>query len=170
VSSEIFTIKPIGIIRSPFRDVEQKVPIQGALAPETRGTMEVYREYEQGLKDIEGFSHLFILYLFHHAPTVKLTVVPYIDTAERGVFATRSPHRPNHIGLALARLVRVEGNILTIAGLDMVDGTPVIDIKPYNPAFDNAAHPEIGWMTPYFRDGKEPRITATESSEQWNHE
>ncbi|MBN1533876.1 MAG: SAM-dependent methyltransferase, partial [Spirochaetes bacterium] len=87
-------MKPIGVIRSPFQNTAQGVPIQGALAPEIRGTVEIYPEYVPGLKDLEGFSHVCLLYLFHRASGEKLTVVPYMDTEPRGVFSTRSPHRP----------------------------------------------------------------------------
>ena len=169
MSSERFTLKPIGVIRSPFKNVTQGVPIQGMLKPETRGTVDIFPEFAEGLKDLEGFSNIYLIYLFNMCEGWKLTVVPYLDTGPRGVFSTRSPHRPNHIGLTLVKLLKLTGNVLTIAGIDMIDGTPVIDIKPYNPAFDSTEKAAIGWMEPYFNNGKIPD-TATTSMKQWKHE
>lgn len=139
-------IETIGTIRSPFGRIED-MPIQPAGAGDTRGTVEVDNAYAEGLKDLSGFSHIYLLYRFHKAGRMCLTVTPFMDTAERGVYATRSPLRPNHIGISIVRLVSVQENILTIEGVDVLDGTPLIDIKPYIENFDRVENSTSGWMT-----------------------
>jgi tRNA-Thr(GGU) m(6)t(6)A37 methyltransferase TsaA len=100
----------------------------------------------EGLRDLEGFDRLWLIYLFDRASEVQLVVRPYLDTAERGVFATRSPARSNHIGISVVRLLRVEQNRLYVADVDMLDGTPLLDIKPYVPAFDSFEESRAGWL------------------------
>ncbi len=137
--------RPIGTIHTPFQQ-RQGMPIQGALFPENRGTVEIDPEYEEGLKDIEGFSHLILLYYFHESKGYDLAARPFLDDCPHGIFSIRSPRRPNPIGMTVVRLINREKNILHISGVDMVDGTPLLDIKPYFPDVD--AHPDAktGWM------------------------
>ncbi|RLE77724.1 MAG: tRNA (N6-threonylcarbamoyladenosine(37)-N6)-methyltransferase TrmO [Thermoprotei archaeon] len=137
--------RPIGVIRTPFKDV-RGVPIQPTAAEGVRGVVEVYPEYADGLKDLEGFSHVILIYHFHLVRGYRLLVVPYLDSAARGVFATRAPARPNPIGMSVVRLVRVEGNLLHVEDVDIVDGTPLLDIKPYVPQFDCRPQARIGWL------------------------
>jgi tRNA-Thr(GGU) m(6)t(6)A37 methyltransferase TsaA len=136
---------PIGTIRTPFQE-RQGMPIQGALFPENRGTVEIDQEYAEGLKDIEGFSHLILLYSFHKSNGYDLVARPFLDDQIHGIFTIRGPRRPNPIGMTVVRLIKREKNILHIAGVDMIDGTPLLDIKPYFPDVD--AHPDAktGWM------------------------
>jgi tRNA-Thr(GGU) m(6)t(6)A37 methyltransferase TsaA len=135
---------PIGIIHSPFKE-PSGVPIQASAAEDTKGTVEVFPEFADGLKDVEGFSHIILLYHFHLAGKA-LQVKPYMDDQLRGVFATRAPSRPNPIGMSIVRLVRVEGGMLHIRDIDVVDGTPLLDIKPYVPEFDVREATSIGWL------------------------
>jgi len=138
--------KPIGVIHSPFKET-RGVPIQSTGAEEgINGTVEVFPKYAEGLKDIEGFSHIILIYHFHLSRKFSLKVKPYMDDNLRGVFATRAPSRPNAIGVSIVKLIKVERNILHIQNIDIVDGTPLLDIKPYVPEFDiNEAH-NIGWL------------------------
>ncbi|HMQ56036.1 MAG TPA: tRNA (N6-threonylcarbamoyladenosine(37)-N6)-methyltransferase TrmO [Anaerolineae bacterium] len=135
---------PIGIIRSPFK-VPVGMPIQAA-ATETRGEIELIPAYQAGLRDLAGFSHLILLYHFHLIRGFQLIVTPFLDTEPHGIFATRSPARPNTIGLSVVRLLQVEADRLQIAEVDIVDGTPLLDIKPYVPAFDHRQNATIGWF------------------------
>jgi len=135
----------IGTIHSPFANLEG-MPIQPPGASGVKGTVEVFEEFADGLLDLDGFSHIILLYQFHRSEGFKLRVVPFLDTAERGVFATRAPKRPNPIGLSIVRLDKIEGRILHIDGVDILDGTPVIDIKPYVPKFDSQENVRAGWL------------------------
>ncbi len=141
----MITYEPIGIIHSPFTKLEG-MPIQPAGAVGVKGTVEISEDYQAGLKDLDGFSHLVVLYHFHQSKDYKLQVIPFLDDKPRGVFATRAPKRPNAIGLSVVKLVRVAGCILHVEGVDMLDGTPVLDIKPYVPAFDIEGSIRIGWL------------------------
>lgn len=137
--------QPIGIIRSPFKQ-PCGTPIQPAGAGDVEGTVEIAPEYVDGLKDLEGFSHIILIYHFHLAKGYSLAVKPYMDDKSRGVFATRAPSRPNPIGISIVRLVKVDKNRLHIRGVDMVDGTPLLDIKPYVPQFDAPRTERLGWL------------------------
>ena len=137
--------RPIGIIHSPFRDIED-MPIQPVGASKIKGTIEIFPEFTDGLKDLEGFSHIILLYHFHKVQESKLIVTPFMDSQSRGVFATRAPKRPNPIGLSIVRLVSIEQNILNIGNIDVIDGTPLLDIKPYVPEFDNYNVDSVGWL------------------------
>jgi tRNA (adenine37-N6)-methyltransferase len=134
----------IGVIHSPFREKEG-MPLQSIRSQEA-GILEVFREYELGLQDIEGFSHLFILYYFHQESDTGLLVKSYLEESVHGVFATRSPKRPNHIGISTVELVGREANLLRVLGLDVLDGTPLLDIKPYVPRIDDRAGARSGWL------------------------
>ena len=137
--------KPIGIIHSPFRE-PSGTPIQPAGARDIESTVEIASEYVKGLEDIEGFSHVILIYHFHLSRGYLLKVKPYMDEKSRGVFATRAPSRPNPIGISIVRLVKVDGNVLYIRDVDIVDGTPLLDIKPYVPEFDTRKVEKIGWL------------------------
>jgi tRNA-Thr(GGU) m(6)t(6)A37 methyltransferase TsaA len=154
---------------SPFRDVSDNVPIQGAMSPDTEAVIKVYPEYAQGLRDLGGFSHIILIYAFHKCHGSRLTVRPYMDTETRGVFATRSPHRPNHIGITTVKLVSIDGNSLRVKGIDMVDGTPLLDIKPYVPRFDSVPDATAGWAEKYTSGGETPVSTSTKSGDEWRH-
>jgi tRNA-Thr(GGU) m(6)t(6)A37 methyltransferase TsaA len=136
---------PIGIIHSPFKE-PHSTPIQSAAAHDVEGTVELFPEYADGLRDIEGFSHIYLIFHFHLAHGYSLTVKPYLDDQLHGVFVTRAPARPNPIGLSIVRLVKVEGEKLYVRDLDIVDGTPLLDIKPYVPEFDVRDVERIGWL------------------------
>ena len=138
--------KPIGIIHSPFKDVKG-MPIQTTAAQGIAGTIEIEPDYAGGLKDIEGFSHIILIYHFHLSEGYSLEVKPFVDDHLHGVFATRAPRRPNPIGLSVIRLVKVEGSILHIEDVDIVDGTPLLDIKPYVPEFDVKEGERTGWLS-----------------------
>lgn len=137
--------KPIGVIQSPFKE-PKGTPIQPTAAWDTAGVIEVYPEYVEGLKDIEGFSHLILIYHFHMAKEYTLLVKPFLDNELHGVFATRAPSRPNAIGFSVVRLSKVEGNKLHILDVDIVNGTPLLDIKPYVTEFDAREAVKTGWF------------------------
>jgi len=137
--------KPIGIIHSPFKE-PKGVPIQPTAAIGIEGTVEIFSEYVEGLDDLEGFSHIILIYHFHLVKKTLLKVKPYMDNKLHGVFATRSPSRPNPIGISTVRLVKIDENILYIKDVDILDGTPLLDIKPYVPEFDVRVVDKIGWL------------------------
>jgi len=137
--------KPVGVIHSPYKTVEN-MPIQPSAGRDTEAEIEIYPEFTEGLSDLDGFSHIYIIFYLNMVKSRKLKVIPFLDTVERGIFATRSPARPNPIGLSLAELVAVEKNILRIRGVDMLDGSPVLDIKPYVPDFEHSENLRIGWF------------------------
>ena len=140
----LVTFTPIGIIRSAHAAPEA-TPIQPVYAADCLGRAELYPEYAEGLADIEGFSHLYLLYHLHRAPAPRLRVKPFLEDFEHGIFATRAPARPNPLGMSLVRLVRREGPVLHLSGIDILDGTPLIYIKPYSPRFDSVDSPRCGW-------------------------
>lgn len=142
--SEI-ALNPIGIIHTPFKDT-QGVPIQPTASKGIEGSIIIQTEYVEGLKDLDGFSHIILLYYFHHSHGYSLTVKPFLDDKLHGVFATRAPKRPNPIGISMVRLLSIGGNILSIKDVDIVDGTPLLDIKPYVPEFDSIQTAKIGWL------------------------
>jgi tRNA-Thr(GGU) m(6)t(6)A37 methyltransferase TsaA len=136
---------PIGLIRSPFKQIEG-MPIQPTGAASIQGRVEVFPEYAEGLKDLDGFSHIILLYHFHRVDGPQLTVRPFLDDQPRGLFATRAPKRPNPIGLSIVRLLRVSGSVLYIENVDVLDETPLLDVKPYVPEFDQRAAERVGWL------------------------
>jgi len=139
------TYHSIGSIHSPFKDLKD-MPIQPAGRASAPGIAEVLPEFAEGLKDLEGFSHVILLYHLHEVHRADLTVTPFLDSEVRGVFATRAPTRPNPIGLSIVELLRVEGNRLYLGNVDILDGTPLLDIKPYVPEFDQPAEARAGWL------------------------
>ncbi len=136
---------PIGVIHSPFKDAFG-APVQSVAAKHARGTIEILPRFVSGLKDISGFSHLILIYHFHLIHGTSLTVKPYLDNRAHGIFATRAPVRPNPIGLSVVRLLRIRGGTLWLQDLDILDGTPLLDIKPYVPRFDVRRVGRIGWL------------------------
>lgn len=143
-----FSFEPIGVIRSPFKTREDIDPLRNARPrgfARVKGQLEIFEPYAAGLKDIDGFSHLIVIFAFHQSQKRKLLVRPPLETRLRGVFATRSPHRPNPIGLTIIRLLGRRKNILKVSGLDMLDGTPILDIKPYTPR-DSKRRLGLGWL------------------------
>jgi tRNA-Thr(GGU) m(6)t(6)A37 methyltransferase TsaA len=127
-----------------------------------QGRVEVFPEFTAGLKDLDGFSHIMLLYHFHRTEGFSLTVTPFMDSQPRGLFATRAPRRPNPIGLSVVRLLRCEGNILHIENVDILDGTPLLDIKPYVPEFDQHPAERIGWL-----EGAKGKVQSTHSDDRF---
>jgi len=140
---------PIGIIHSPHTTPDG-MPIQPTGAKGVEGKVEVFEDFAPGLKDLDGFSHIILLYYFHRSEGYELETIPFLDTKPHGVFATRAPKRPNPIGLSIVKLVRIDGRILYIENIDVLDNTPLIDIKPYVPDFDAPPNAQTdvktGWL------------------------
>jgi len=139
------TYKPIGIIHSEHT-IAEKTPIQPVYAKGCKGQVEVFPEFAEGLRDLEGFSHIYLIYHFHRSLQVKLIVKPFLQDVNRGVFSTRAPCRPNAVGLSVVELVGIEGNNLHLDGVDILDGTPLLDIKPYTEKFDLHNVKKSGWQ------------------------
>jgi tRNA-Thr(GGU) m(6)t(6)A37 methyltransferase TsaA len=146
-----YRFKAIGLIHTCF-SAKEEAPIQGVFQPDAEGTVEIFREFAEGLKDIELFSHIILIYHFDRAGEVQLVRPPFLDDEHHGIFAIRHPCRPNGIGISVVRLLRREGNILLVKGADVLDGTPLLDIKPYVPRFDSFPEASEGWFA-----GKEKR-------------
>ena len=138
-------LRPIGIIHTPFTE-PKGMPVQPKGAAGVRGTIEIFQEYRAGLKDLDGFSHIILLFHLHRSRGFKLHVVPYLDDRLRGLFATRAPRRPNPIGLSVVQLDRIENGVLHVQNVDILDGTPLLDIKPYVPEFDSPPEIRTGWL------------------------
>jgi tRNA-Thr(GGU) m(6)t(6)A37 methyltransferase TsaA len=149
---------PIGIIHSPFKDLHG-MPIQPIGARGVKGQIELDKEYETGLKDLDGFSHILLIYHFHLCNGHSLEVKPFLDKVKRGIFATRAPKRPNPIGISVVRLEKIEGSTLHISNVDVVDGTPLLDIKPYIPHFDRDEGEDIsiGWFEDKHHEAKDKK-------------
>ena len=140
-----FGVNPIGVIHTPFTSLEG-MPIQPTGATGVKGTVEVFEKYCAGLKDLEGFSHIILIYYFHASSGFDLHVLPFLDSQPRGLFATRAPKRPNPIGLSVVQLDKIENSILYIQNVDILDDTPLLDIKPYVPEFDAPKKVRTGWF------------------------
>jgi tRNA (adenine37-N6)-methyltransferase len=147
---------PIGVVRSPFTDVKG-MPIQPSGAVGVQGTVELDPNLVAGLKDLEGFSHIILIYHLHLSEGYTLEPIPFLDKTPRGIFATRSPKRPNPIGLSVVRLVGIEGTTLKIEDVDVMDGTPLLDLKPFVPALDNRETDRIGWFADVVHRASEVR-------------
>ena len=137
--------QPIGTVHSPWDDIEG-MPIQPAGAAGIRGTVELLPALVDGLRDLEGFSHIILVYHLHQAQGMSLLVTPFLDGTPHGVFATRAPKRPNPIGLSVVKLIGIDAATLEIENIDILDGTPLLDIKPYVPAFDEHPAERVGWL------------------------
>jgi len=140
------TYHSIGTIRTPYKEREG-MPIQPSAEEGAKGTVEVKRKFQEGLRDLDGFSHILLVYHFHLSRGYSLVVTPFLDDKPHGVFCTRAPSRPNGIGISVVKLNRVDGNILHVENVDILDGTPLLDIKPYIPDFDVYEVEKIGWIT-----------------------
>ena len=147
-----FEIKQIGIIHSPYKTKEE-CPIQGNVKPEGKGSVEVFDEYAEALETIETFSHIMLFFILDRSGEVKLSRPTFLDDEPHGVFASRHPCRPNSIGFSIVKLEKRNKNILDMSGIDVLDGTPLVDIKPYIPRFDCFADANEGWI-----EGKELRL------------
>ena len=144
------SLKPIGTIHSPFKTLDQ-IPIQPVFSKAV-GEVEVFKEYEPGLKDIEGFSHIILLYFFHKSEKYPLLITSFLDKKPHGVFATRYHKRPNQIGISTVKLLQRKRNVLKVEGIDVLEGTPLLDIKPYVPKFDCVKNAKIGWLKKLLND------------------
>lgn len=146
---------PIGIIHSPFKD-PHGMPIQPIGARGVKGQIELNEEYKSGLKDLDGFSHIILIYHFHLSEGYSLEVKPFLDRVKRGIFATRAPKRPNPIGISVVGLEKIEGSNLYITNVDVIDGTPLLDMKPYIPYFDKDKNEKvsIGWFEDKYQEVK----------------
>ena len=142
---ESIEYRTIGIIHSPFKTPKGS-PIQPAAAKGIEGKIEIFAEFAEGLQDLAGFSHIFAIYHCHLSKKFSLTVKPFLDDREHGVFATRAPSRPNPIGISVVKLTKIESSNLYVQNVDVIDGTPLLDIKPYVPAFDVHTVDKIGWI------------------------
>jgi len=141
-------LKPVGMIHSPFKkkeDIESKKYANPKGFDPVQGKLEIFKEYEAGLKDTEGFSHLIVLFAFHESEGYSLHTKPLLENTLRGVFSTRSPHRPNSLGLTVVKVVERKGNIVKVLGIDMIEGTPILDIKPYT-SRDQKSPIKLGWL------------------------
>ncbi len=156
---ESIAFHPIGTVHSPFK-TREGMPIQSSAARDIPGKIQLEETYRSGLKDLEGFSHIYLIYHFHLSQGFDLQVIPFMDTKHRGVFATRAPRRPNAIGLSIVRLVEIEGSVLHIVDVDILDGTPLLDIKPYVTQMDVHVTQKEGWLAHNIQKMKE---TASDS-------
>lgn len=149
---------PIGVIHSPYKD-PRDMPIQGIFKPDIKAWVELSEEYRKGLADLEGFSHAILLYYFHKSSKEQIKGKPFLENAKHGIFAIRSPHRPNHIGLSIVRICAIDGNKLHFREVDVLDQTPVLDIKPYVKHFDVRDNVVSGWLDKHFERGHPPKST-----------
>ena len=140
-----FEIEQIGIIHSPYK-TKDECPIQGQVRPEGKGQVELFPEYEEGLETIETFSHIILFYIFDQAEEIKLSRPTFLDDSPHGVFASRHPCRPNSIGISIVKLEKRNKNILEVSSIDVLDNSPLVDIKPYIPRFDYFKNANNGWV------------------------
>jgi tRNA-Thr(GGU) m(6)t(6)A37 methyltransferase TsaA len=149
---------PIGKIYSPYKE-SSNIPIQGTFKSEVDAYIELEEKYVDGLKDLDEFSHAIILYYFHRSQREDITARPFLEQNEHGIFAIRSPHRPNHIGLSIVKIKKIEAKRLYFTEVDVLDQTPVLDIKPYVRYFDSRDDVKCGWLDKHFKDGDIPDAT-----------
>lgn len=150
------TYKAIGVIHSEHT-VPENTPIQPIYAEPCKGRVEVLPEFAEGLIDLDGFSHIYLIYHLDRAGEPSMKVKPFLQDVERGLFSTRAPRRPNGIGMSIVRLTKVDGNVLEVEGLDMLDGTPLLDIKPYTTRFDCIQTDRNGWQDDVPEDAAQAR-------------
>ena len=149
------TINPIGIIRSPYKE-SKEIPIQGRFKNDVQAFIELKNEYVKGLKDLDKFSHAILIYYLHMSTRIDIIGKPFLEDENHGIFAIRSPHRPNHIGLSVVKIQRIQENKLYFTEVDMIDKTPLIDIKPYVKYFDSREDVISGWLDKHFKNGAIP--------------
>ena len=152
------TMLPIGEIYSPYKQ-SRDMPVQGIFKDGVEAWIELKAEYADGLKDLDGFSHAIILYYFHKSQKEEIEGRPFLETDKHGIFAIRSPHRPNHIGLSIVKIQKIDANKIYFTQVDMLDGTPVLDIKPYVKYFDHRDDIKCGWLDKHFKNGNIPETT-----------
>jgi tRNA-Thr(GGU) m(6)t(6)A37 methyltransferase TsaA len=145
VSSEQIIFRPIGVIHSPHKEMSE-IPIQPVFCNNIEGTVVVDTDFIDGLEGLQGFSHIYLFYFFHGSHNTRLRVRPYLSEQEHGIFATRAPHRPNKLGMSLVRLEGIEKNILSVKDIDVLDNTPLLDVKPYIKRFDSRENVRSGWQ------------------------
>jgi tRNA-Thr(GGU) m(6)t(6)A37 methyltransferase TsaA len=151
-------LKPIGIIHTPYKE-PKGMPIQGKFEKGVRGIIQVFPEYQSGLKDITEFSHLILIYYFNRSKEERLIGKPFLEDQEHGIFAIRSPHRPNHIGFSIVKLENIKDNTISFSEVDILNGTPLLDIKPYVKHFDSRCNVKSGWIEKHFKNGNMPKRT-----------
>lgn len=150
---DAITLHPIGVIHTPHKE-QKGTPVQPCAAQGIEGKIEIFKEYRQALADLQGFDRIWLLFWCHKAKSYHLKVIPYRDVVERGLFSTRAPSRPNSIGLSCVRLLKVDeaAGMLQVADVDMLDGTPLLDVKPYVPRMDSHPNAKAGWLDRADRD------------------
>jgi len=151
-------LHPIGVIHSPYKESED-VHIQGRFKDDVEACVELKNKYVKGLKDLDKFSHAILLYHFHKSDKENIEDKPFLENDIHGIFAIRSPHRPNHIGLSVVKIKHIQENKLYFTEVDMIDGTPLLDIKPYVKHFDSRDNVVSGWLDKHFKNGKVPDKT-----------
>jgi len=151
-------LHPIGVIHSPYKE-SKDIPIQGRFKDTVEAWLELKDKYVKGLKDLEKFSHAVLLYYFHKSKKETVEGKPFLEDDAHGIFAIRSPHRPNHIGFSVVKIKSINGNKLYFTQVDMIDETPLIDIKPYVKYFDSRENVISGWLDKHFKNGKIPDKT-----------
>ena len=149
------TIYPIGVVHSPYIACKD-IPIQGIFNSKVEAWVELREEYVEGLRDLDEFSHAILIYYFHLSQKEQIQGKPFLEEEKHGIFAIRSPHRPNHIGLSIVRIKRIERNRLYFTEVDVLDGTPLLDIKPYVKYFDQRENVVSGWLDNHFENGRVP--------------
>lgn len=152
------TMNPIGVIHTPYKTTKG-IPIQGTFEKKVMGTIELFQEYKEGLKDVEGFSHLILIYYFNRAKEQKLSGRPFLEDEFHGIFSIRSSMRPNHIGFSIVKVKKIEDNMITFSEVDILDETPLLDIKPYVAYFDSREDTKNGWLEKHFIGGEIPKRT-----------
>lgn len=155
---EQITMVPIGIIHSPYKQ-NKDIPIQGVFKPDVEAWIELKDNFVNGLKDLSGFSHAIILYYFHKSQREDIESRPFLEQDKHGIFAIRSPHRPNHIGFSIVKIKKIEANKMYFTEVDVLDQTPVLDIKPYVKHFDSRDNVKCGWLDKHFKDDNIPDKT-----------
>ena len=150
--------KQIGIIHTPYHE-SKDIPIQGTFKPGSEGSIDLEEQYVRGLQDLDGFSHAILIYYFHQSPKEHLEGKPYLEDETHGIFAIRSPHRPNHLGMSIVKIKEIKSNRIYFTEADMLDGTPLLDIKPYIKYFDCRENVISGWVAKHFENGKIPDRT-----------
>lgn len=151
-------IHPIGIIHTPYKE-SKNIPIQGTFKENIEAYAVLEKKYKPGLKDLDGFSHAILIYYFHKTKKENIESAPYLEDEKHGIFAIRGPHRPNHIGFSIVKIIRIEENRLYFREVDMLDGSPLLDIKPYIKYFDSRENSKSGWIEKHFKSGRIPSKT-----------
>lgn len=152
------TMHPIGIIHSPYKE-SRNIPIQGTFKKEVEAWIELKDRYVSGLKGLDKFSHMIIIYYFHKSQREEIEGKPFLEQDKHGIFAIRSPHRPNHIGLSIVKIKSIRGNRIYFTEVDVLEGTPLLDIKPYVKHFDSRDNVVSGWLDKHFKNGNIPDKT-----------